>query len=547
MFQPMAHAPIPEWLQLFPKQVDVFNVGISAPPPGDSDIKPRVLCSGGRMTGKTIAIVDRIMRHLWETPGARAAVFAKTIKVAKDGGIWEDLLDGVRKWISAGIVSPHGFTFEYTTVDSSGSPGPRMDSQTRTIYFKIRNYWGGESELKLFSLEHDHEVQSKVKGTRFSLMWFSELSNFGDSSVMNVSYLQLRMKHLKPWQHLWIADTNPHEDGEDHWIYKTWYEHRIQNEADIRAEVMKKTKDPVQVEKLVRQKVEFRKSLKLIEIFLEDNIFLPDGDRISLMEQYDGDPGEYARNVEGKWVKGHGNIGKHFVDVFSEAIHVVGSDDESVGGFIDVNPLTDTLLTCWDLGDVNHAFHILEKQIVDNTAIWCVLDEHVVIDTQMSVTEFTLECLQKLMDIEAHYGRRFLNVDWSDSSSTDVWKSSGEGGSQAVEVEAASGGRFRLQGVVKPKHSVRHRVKILKYLLKRERLFVSKRCQATVDMFWNVSKGKADDEYVLRNKYKHPFDSLSYGIYMSVLEDPESAFLMSSKPRPRGQGVTFGRTLARTI
>jgi hypothetical protein len=551
----MTHAPTDQvtaapWLKLFPKQFDVLNVGITPPAPGDVDIKPRVLLSGGRMTGKTIAIVHRIMRHLWETPGARVAVFTTTMKVAKDGGVWEDILDGVREWIAAGAYNPaNGAVFEFTTRSSDKTPGPKIDSTTRTSMFKVRNFYGGESELKLFSLEHDHEVTAKVKGTRFSMMWFSELSNFGDASVMNVSYLQLRMKHLKPWQHLWIADTNPHEDGDEHWIYKTWYKQRLQDADSIRIEVEKKVKDPEKVTLAVRQKLEFRKSLKLIEIFLDDNIFLAEGERIALTEQYDGDIGEYERNVEGKWVKGHGNIGKHFADVFSEDIHVVGSEDPNVGTAIDLDPMTMDIINGWDLGDINHAYHMLEKRVPvydpnisdsDNRlAIWCVLDEHVIIGERTTIAEFAIDVLEKRQKLESHYRRAFQWIDWADSSSTDVWRASGEGGSQAVEVEAVSGGAIQLQGVSKPKYSVKARVRLIRFLLRKQRIFVAKHCVKTIEMFYHLSKGTKQDEYVMENQYKHPFDSLSYPIYMETMKDPESMFLLSNKPKLRSSGVTF--------
>lgn len=502
------------------------------------DITPRVLLSGGRLTGKTISVCHRIMRHLWDTPRARAAVFAKTIKVAKDGGIWEDIMDAVNEWIASGLYDTQtGASFEFTTKNSAGEPGAKIDSQTRTISFKIRNRFGGESELKLFSLEHDHEVEAKVKSTRFSLMWFSELSLYGDESVMNVSYLQLRMKHLKPWQHLWIADTNPHEDGEDHWIYKVWYQQRIQDERDLRAEMAKKRIPADKMDKLVHQKLEFRKSLKLIEIFLDDNTFLSEGQRVALMEQYDGDIGEYARNVDGKWVKGHGSIGKFFADIFSESIHVIGSDDPNVGDGIGISSTTFELIDGWDLGDVNHSWHALEKSLFEGQSIWNVLDEHVSIDSQVSISEYTLEVLEKMDAINRDYGRQFIHQHWSDSSSIDVWKSSGEGGSQAMEVEAASGGRIILEPVIKPKYSVKARVRLLRFLIRKQRLFVAFRCQRTIEMFWHLTRGTTKDEYVLSNRYKHPFDSLSYPIYMDTINDPDAAFLLNNKPKPRVSGI----------
>lgn len=561
----MPDAPQGPWRpKMFAKQFEVFNCSI-APPDGSEELSlpPTLLCSGGRMTGKTIAIVNRILRHLWETPSARAAVFSKTIKVAKDGGIWEDILDGMREWCAAGLKGKNGQPFEYTSVDAKKNPGPRLDSQTRTISFKIRNWHGGESELKLFSLEHDHEVEAKVKSTRFSLMWFSELSLFGDRRVFDVSTLQLRMKHLKPWQHLWIADTNPHEDGEDHWIYKIWWKDRIKSSPQIREELSKMPLERVRMlidpTKLEQQelalgrklnseetfelayhlKMAWRDSLKLIEIFLNDNTMMDPGYRVKLISQYEDDPGEYARNVEGQWVKGHGNVGKHFADVFFEKLHIIGADDPTVGDAIDLPGDTDQLITSWDTGGINHSAHLLERRIISERAFWMVHDEHVIIGEQVSTSEFALEMLRKMDGMEAFYRRMFHWTHWSDNSA-DVWRPSGDGTTDAMEIEAATRGRVQLQMVIKPKYSVRARVKMLRFLLKQNRIFIAKRCVRTIEMLYHCSKGKAENEFVLENQYKHPFDSLTYAIYMEAMRDPDPEFYIGgNRPVATRRDVAF--------
>lgn len=528
---------------MFPKQFDIFNVGITGPPEGEIDLTPCILCCGPRMSGKTLAIVNRILRHMWETPNARAAVFSKTIKVAKDGGIWDDILDGMKEWIAAGIRGKHGQVFEYTSKDARGNLGPRLDSQTRTISFKIRNWHGGESELKLFSLDHDKDVEAKVKSTRFSLMWFSELSLFGDRQVFTVSRKQLRMKHLKPSQHLWIADTNPHEDGEDHWIYQQWYVDRLRTEESFRNELnalpaTRRPKDE-EFEKLIRNKIAYRKALQLIEIFLDDNTFLDEGQRLALEEEEAIDPGQYARNVEGRWVKGHGNIGKHFADVFFEDLVVIGSNDNNVGDAIDIAGDTFELISGWDTGEINHSAHILERRIISSRAFWIVHDENVVISDRISTSEFALEMLAKMEGMEKFYNRMFHWTHWSDNSA-DVWKSAGDGGTAAMEIEAATGGRVELQMVIKPKYSVRARVRMLRYLLKQGRIFVAKRCVRTISMLYNCARGSTESAYVMENEHKHPFDSLTYPIYMQALIDPDPEFYLGgNRPQAVQRDVVF--------
>src|SRR5690242_7516868 len=59
--------------KLSPVQYDIFNCGTEA-----DGWKRFILVDGGRMNGKSIGVGHRIFRHLWETPGARVGLVAKT-------------------------------------------------------------------------------------------------------------------------------------------------------------------------------------------------------------------------------------------------------------------------------------------------------------------------------------------------------------------------------------------------------------------------------------------------------------------------------------
>ena len=53
-----------------------------------------------------------------------------------------------------------------------------MDVATKMSYARVRNAYGGESEVQLHSLENVWEASAKFKGTRFSLLWLSEADQF---------------------------------------------------------------------------------------------------------------------------------------------------------------------------------------------------------------------------------------------------------------------------------------------------------------------------------------------------------------------------------
>jgi PBSX family phage terminase large subunit len=454
----------------------------------------------GTINHNTISTGHRVFRHLWETPGARVALFAKTIKSAKDGGVWNDLTDIIApEWMASGMVGMTGMPMEYTSV-VNGVAGPKSDGATRTMYFTVRNMYGGNSELLLFSLDDEKYVEAKVKSMRFSLIWFSELSNFVNRECLNVSLLSLRMPHLKYEQHLWIADTNPAKEGKDSWIYKLWYMDRVRKDHP----------NPNANPKEIASWIEFQKGLRLIEFTLDDNPFLGTRERNELESLYADDPGEYDRNVLGIWTKGRGGIEKVFADVFLAERHVISEA-------IDVSPDSDKLFTSWDLGSgVNSAAVILEKRFIHGTPHWMILEEHVSVDIEVSTEDFAFQMYQKMVHLEEFYKRRFTWTHWSDSSSTDVYRAAIDGYDAGL-VAKATQGRVELQGVEKPKGSVLTSIRMIRRLLRENRLFVGENCPNVIKMFEQIEHGKEKD--VDDGPLKHVFDATRYAIYAEGKRD----------------------------
>lgn len=513
--------------ELSKKQTALFNMGIKY----DSELRhpnaaPAILASGARYSGKSTGVQNRILRHLWDTPGARACIVSKTIKSMTDAGGFRDMVEiEIPKWIDSGIG------FEFTTRDRFGAPGPTQDSKTRTVLFKVRNRFGaggvkgpmGESELRLLSLNHDHEVDSLFRNTSWSCIWFSEFSQFRSPRVFTTAMFQLRMRHLKKWQHLFIADTNPDEEGEDHWIYQLWYKHRYDDEA---AE-----QDP--------DALEYKKSLRLLEFFLEDNPWLTDGEIKVIKSRYKSDPGQYARDVDGLWVAGHGNRGKHFADLWTPHVHVIGDDEEA---FVDLLPTTQTLYAGWDIGDgTNHAIVALEQRLIKVTDIewicWVVIAEIISIREEIHIRDLTLNFQGVMRDIEAHAGRKFEWVHWSDDTALNVHRNTGAG-YDALDVQLASKGEIILQGVTKPAGSVKSRVKITRRLLRENRIWVAPRCPGVQAMFRELSQGSTLKGYVAENDHKHPFDAMTYPIFIESGNELLDEVYRPQTSRPAGRMIS---------
>lgn len=489
---------------LFPKQVEIFNC-----------YKHFVLASGPRRSGKTLGVIHRVVRHLWETPGAVVGVFSKILRTAKDTGVWQDFLNIVLpEWMGRELdaegnevyvpklYNKYGQPFEFTTIDSKGTAGAKSDSVTRSMYFKVRNYWGGESKLLLFSLDNENEATARLKQTRFSMIYVPELSEFKTDVMYKHGSQQLRVGDFRNQQ--WIADTNPSEEGEESWIYDLFYTQRTAENS----------KEPL-----------VQKELALIEIFLEDNPTLSEFDIASLRQAYSADEGEYQRNVNGLWVKGHGKIGRVFADLFAHEIHVIKD-------FIDIAITQSEFFGGFDLGDTHHAAVMVERRrVMDNgveKSLWLVFEELVVLDQQVSTKDFTEMYVDKLREIEAFYGRKIPFVKfWSDDSSIVKYRASSDTYEYLV-VREASNGEIDLEGVQKTSGSVSARVRVMRQLLQENRIFVGENCQATIDMFTNMMRG-GDKPISKESKHRHIHDAISYIILQETMGEMD----LSGRPQSR--------------
>jgi hypothetical protein len=472
-----------------PKQLEIFN-----------STGRYLLVSGPRYSSKTIGVLHRLMRHCWETRSGRVGIFCKTIRNAKSG-VWSDLIDVILPEWEANL---DGFK---VTVP------PKVDGVTKMHYMRIANMHGNETEIQLHSLDVDHDIEEKIKGTRFSLIFFSELSNFKDSCVFTISKGQLRLPGLPYQKHQWIGDTNPAEEGTNSWIYKMWYEEPGKDDHP----------DP-----------EYIAQFDLIEAMVDDNPYLSEYDKKDLIATFRPDPELYDRYVLGKWTASSSN--SHFGKVFKFDTHVVGNIDSPIENewevILPTNNCTE-LIGGWDLGDRNHAFHILEKVNTVQGTRWTVLDELVVLHADVSLEDFTGEAMDRIERLEEHLGNEVRWTHWSDTSSMVRYRASANTYDHRV-VAAASNGKINLIGAPKFSGSVRQRVKLLKDLLMQNRLHVSAHCVKTVEMFRYLRRGKSVGQYVIGDDNKHSFDSLSYALIGEMSADLE----ISSDPTTGRMSLT---------
>lgn len=458
------------WIpSLSPKGYQVFNSYVRF-----------LLLHGSRKSSKSISAENKLCRHAFENNGAIVAVVTKTTKNAKSG-VWQDLVRFVvPQWIKANIG------FKYTVE-------PRMEADTKMSYFRIRNMWGGESEFQLHSLEHASEAEAKFKGTRFSMVYLSEADQFEDRIVFDILSDQLRVIDIPFEQHQLIADTNPPEEGEDHWLHDIWWK-----------ELSRPGINPEYVARFGH-----------IPFKIADNPFLDPREKAELEEKYRYDPNKYARFVLGQWVRD--DRGSIFEDFYSPNIHVRGDcSSHSQDDWEIVIPTKNCieLYSGWDTGDVNHAAVIAAKRDMGEHSAFDVIDEVVSLNTPVSVADFT-EAFMERMDyweklMKEEYGtQRILWRHWSDASAMR-YRSAADSSDELI-VRQVSRNRVILNAVAKPRGSVRARISLLKKLLFEKRILFSAQCQQVQQMLRFLRAGKAKTEVIAEGSpYKHAFDALTY-------------------------------------
>lgn len=475
------------WLpDLSPKGFDVFN-----------SYARYLMVDGPRKAGKSLAIANRVARHLFENNNAVVGIITKTLKNGKVG-VWADLTRTVLpQWMEAKI-------------GMKWVKEPTMDVATKMSYARVKNAYGGESEVQLHSLENVWEAEAKFKGTRFSLLWLSEADQFEDRVVFDVLTDQLRVVGIPYENHAIIADLNPPEAGLKHWLADIWINRKAGNR-------------------------EFDDQFQRIQFTIEDNTFLDPREKQDLISKYSYDKQLYARYVMGEWVEDVSS--GHFADVFVPSTHIVGDcssatiDDHEI---IVPGKTCFELYTGWDLGDVNHACAFACKRTDDaGNSIFDIIDEMVVIDRKISIADFTESVIEKMTWWEEYlkeqYGtERILWRHWSDNSAwryraaSDVY--------DELVVRQVSQGKIVLHAVTKGSGSVKQRIGLLKKLLFERRVFVSAQLRNTIKMIREMKPGPNRAEPIRDgDKNKHIFDALTYMLISETPMDVERKNVTVSK------------------
>jgi hypothetical protein len=325
-------------------------------------------------------------------------------------------------------------------------------------------------------------------------------------------------------KHMFLADTNPSDEGEGSWIWKVWFELLSTEEEECNPD-----------------ELALRNELGRLDFDISDNKFDTPERIAELRSKYSHDPDLHARYILGQWVTASEDA--IFYNTYRPLIHEVGEIETRSNPDPEIMVPEDgcfELLGGWDLGVSNSSFNIAEKayraewtKALGGTPdklslqekpgedgkplkekavpILKFLDELVIIGEVFSMEDFAVECLKKMIWWEKLLGRPVLWRHWSDRSAFDVTDPVTSRYHHQIVFDA-TGGRIVLRAADKGPGSVAQRVDLWKKLLFDERIYFSKtKCPKLIQMNKSIKKGTSSIAVINKNSvHKHPFDSGSY-------------------------------------
>jgi hypothetical protein len=489
--------PDGSWIPLMTqRQIELFNLCRSRQ-------KTFVLASGPRLSGKTLACLHALCDHAWNTPNANICIVTVTQSAGMDSGIWTDLTEMILpQWIEEG-----NFGMRWIR-------RPSVSGVTKKPYCIVNNRYGHNVKIQLESLKNETEAEARFKGKRYSMLLVNELSNFRNPASFRTWAECLRIVGLKPQMHLFLADTNPSDEGTNSWIYKIWY--------DLPAVDFSRQQHDQESEELKAYRY-LQPLVGKVEFTLEDNILI-EPERIQrLKAAYAGDPDQYARYVLGKWVTA--TTDSLFYSVFKESIHVVPPIPTGAGDDREImvpEPECSELITGWDPGVSNCATVIVEKVIAnlngEPTSYFKVLDELVVIGQTVDISGFVYQVAQKLKYWQSVIGKSISCKHYSDRYAFDVKEPMGNRYLHQIIFDESPidtpGGPITLIAAERGKGSVAQKVELLRQLLFQRRIFFSRyKAPICIQMLKSIKRGRTALSVIdTASQYKHVFDALMYAI-----------------------------------
>lgn len=461
------------------------------------------LLYGERGSGKTIAVCHAAVRHCFENTNAFALLGALSIRTGK-GGILYDLenlvlpawRDGNRypEWEDgkphpkAGELMDEGIGLEFTA--------SKQDPDTKDRILWIRNMHGGWSMVMLVSLPFAEVVAARTRGPAPSFIGFEELTLASSSEYFTSLAAQLgRRRGMGRSPQQFYASANP--EGPSNWVYQKFFIDSV--------DPMTGKRDP---------------DYAVYHVPISENLrFLPPGYHEQIKKAY-RDPIEYRRMVLGEWVdRPSGDA--IFKQYFAPEIHIKGDWSKNIG----IIPIKGfPIIIGYDPGAVNFCICLLQRIITKQRSFWWQLDELNFVGKFTPYKQVIPQLLRRMDYWNEIVDTEFKYVHIADQAAFNQTRT--DGSYDAHEIERLGAGRIKLRACPKGAESVPQRMQMMISMLLAEELFISARCQKTIEAIRMLSSKKSEpgkyDPHAglrpLRSIYLHPIDALSYPLFYFDLQ-----------------------------
>lgn len=454
--------------------------------------KRLVLATGTRFSTKTMSALFVLCDHAWNTRLGSIILVTISQSAGINAGVWEQLTS---------IVIPYfGLKYKKQPYNQGASKKPCCE---------VFNKYGGVTKIMLESLKDENEVEERFKNKMYSMIFVTELDIFKFQKTFDTWALTLRCPHLSFNEHLLLCDCNPADEGTAHWIYKLWYELRVNPDCP---EILRSKRD----------------QLGLLEFNLDDNNYSSKEQIDAVKAQYADSEDLYKRYILGLWVTASEDA--LFRRVFKEQFHIVGDETTRTNpepDFLIPQPGSFEFPCGWDMGVVNSAFVLIDKYIRDvggrPTPFFSILDEVVWVEQDFLMSDFVEAVIEKRKFWEDFIGKPIQFTDWSDRSAFDFTdKLSNRYDHQ--EVYDISGGKIQLMAAMEGKRTnetVRQRIDLFRKLLFQGRIFFSgSKTPAAIEMCKSLKKGRGPHSTIQKDsKHKHVFDAITYCIATECSEE----------------------------
>lgn len=446
--------------------------------------KRTILLFGSKLSGKTVTLAAKFLKHCWEVDNAKAGMVACSQGNAKIGS-WYVLTEialagylfgnfGMR--IVAHKHDPSSKMEYYVITNAHYDPQKHGGEWDDTGRCKV-SPTGGISKFFLLSLNNEKDVLRKFKSAEFSLVWMTEADQFKDVLSFNTLSDQLRGIGTDDEKRQFLLDANPPEEGEYHWLHAVFWDAADPTHKDYNPD--------------------FQEEFARFEFTLDDNPFLPEAKNKRIKLQYKPHPAQYQRFVLGKMVRDA--TGGAFADVFLFGIHVVGkaqSSDPADWEVLVPGPRTSLLLTGTDPGDISHAASFIAVRYNEkNEMCFDLFDELCFIEKPVTITEFLGRLIKKVDKwsewMTATYGSCPV---WHHHADSQVFQFDPRAGNDALLFHRMSEKRMHFIADVdgqKRKGAVMQRIAMMRRLLFECRYRMSAHCRANIDAITFIRDSKS--------------------------------------------------------